>query len=251
VRVPVAVEDGPVEAYYEILADITERKRAEAALRAYPRGLIDAQEAERRRMARELHDEIGQLLTSVTLMLSVSRTLPVEAAQARVGECQALVDDLIEKVRNLALDLRPAMLDELGLGPALLWLVKRHGDQTGIEIKLRQRGLEDRRFDPEIETAAYRIVQEALTNIARHAGVREATVRVWAREGSLEVDVEDQGVGFDRQATPSSGGSAGLAGMRERATLLGARLTIETAPGTGTRVSAEFPLGPRTEGGRL
>jgi len=101
----------------------------------------------------------------------------------------------------------------------------------------------ERRFQPEIETAVYRIVQEALTNVARHAGVSKVTVRLWADEEALNVQIEDQGAGFDREAALATGTSSGLSGMHERVALLGGRLTIETAPGTGTRLTAELPLG--------
>jgi signal transduction histidine kinase len=145
------------------------------------------------------------------------------------------------RVQNLALDLRPAMLDDFGLVPGLLWLIERFVEQTGVRVDFKQLGLEGRRFGPAIETAAYRIVQEALTNVARHAGVQEATVRVWARSHVLEVAVEDQGKGFDPSSMPSSS-SVGLAGMRERAIILNGSLTIETSAGGGTRIAAELPL---------
>jgi PAS domain S-box-containing protein len=240
VRVPVAIPGGQIQTY-AIFVDISERRKAEEALRTFPRQLIEAQESERRRMARELHDEIGQLLTGVSLMVTASQKLPADQGGARLAKAQSVLDELIGRVRNLALDLRPAMLDDFGLVPALLWLIERYVEQTGVRVDFKQLGLEGRRFDPAIETAAYRIVQEALTNVARHAEVREATVRVWARSHVLEVEVEDQGKGFDPASTPSSG-SVGLAGMRERAIIVNGSLTIETSAGAGTRVAAELPL---------
>ena len=240
VRVPVVVPGGQIETY-AIFVDISERKKAEEALRTFPRQLIETQESERRRMAGELHDEVGQLLTGVSLMVSASQKLPADEGAARLAKAQSILDDLIGRVQNLALDLRPAMLDDFGLVPGLLWLIERFVEQTGVRVDFKQLGLEGRRFGPAIETAAYRIVQEALTNVARHAGVQEATVRVWARSHVLEVEVEDQGKGFDPSSMPSSG-SVGLAGMRERAIILNGSLTIETSAAGGTRIAAELPL---------
>jgi signal transduction histidine kinase len=131
------------------------------------------------------------------------------------------------------------MLDDLGLLPALLWLVERYTAQTGVRVSF-ERGPLPERFDPAVETAAYRIVQEALTNVARHAGVREAVVRLWADADWLGLQVEDRGAGFDPRAV--AGPSAGLSGMRERAQLLGGHLEVESAPGQGTRVTAGLPL---------
>ena len=245
VRVPVALPGGQI-ATYAIFVDISQRKKAEEALRTFPRQLIETQESERRKMAGELHDEIGQLLTGVSLMVTAGQTLPPDEARVRLAKAQAVLDDLIGRVRNLALDLRPAMLDEFGLVPALLWLIERYVQQTGVRVDFKQLGLEGRRFGTEIETATYRIVQEALTNVARHARAREATVRVWARDQVLELEIEDQGVGFDPQSIPPSGSSVGLAGMRERAIILGGTLTIETSAGAGTRIVSELPLPAET-----
>ncbi len=150
------------------------------------RQLLETQEAERRRLARELHDEIGQLLTGLKLALDLG-------AAAGLSEAQALVADLIAKVRTLSLDLRPAMLDDLGLLPALKWLFDRYTAQTQIRVNFKHTGIESRRFPPEVETALYRLAQEALTNVARHAGVREAAVRVWATPEALGVQIEDRG----------------------------------------------------------
>jgi signal transduction histidine kinase len=146
------------------------------------------------------------------------------------------------RVDNLSLDLRPAILDDLGLLPALLWHFERYTAQTNVCVTFRHSGLEGRRFASEVETAAYRIVQEALTNVARHADVSEVMVRAWADQDVLAVQIEDQGAGFDLEATLAAGETTGLAGMRDRAVLLGGKLTVESAPGTGTRVTAEFPL---------
>jgi PAS domain S-box-containing protein len=215
-------------------------------MQALSRRLMEVQEVERRHLAAELHDEIGQTLTGVKLMLDTIERLPPEAAARRLGDAQRLVDDLVVQVRELSLDLRPAMLDDLGLLPALAWLTGRYAAQTGVRVNFEPRAL-DRRLPPAVETAAYRIVQEALTNVARHAGVDVASVRVGIDEGQLRVEVIDEGVGFDAAIALGAGLSSGLTGMRERALLLGGSLAVESAAGCGTRVVAALPLGSPTE----
>src|SRR6185503_14707317 len=178
--------------------------------------LLEVQETERRNLARELHDEIGQLLTGLTLMLERSKHVAPEASQACVGEAQTLATELLSRVRNLSLDLRPAMLDDLGLLPALLWHFERCRTSTGVNVVFTQRGLEGRRFGAGVETAAYRIVQEALTNVARHSGVYDATVTIAAAGGVLTLRIEDRGVGFEPDTVLKDAGSSGLVGLRER-----------------------------------
>jgi GAF domain-containing protein/anti-sigma regulatory factor (Ser/Thr protein kinase) len=202
--------------------------------------LMEVQEAERRHLARELHDEIGQLLTGLRLTLDVPEPQP-PALGERLGQAQALVQELLERIRALSLDLRPSILDDLGVLPALLGHVERYMSQTKIRVHLEHSGL-DRRFAPETETGVYRIVQEALTNVARHGHVDEVTVRLWATDDVLGVQVEDHGAGFDPDAVLGAGRSGGLAGLRERAALLNGHLTVETHPGKGVRLTAEVPL---------
>jgi PAS domain S-box-containing protein len=214
---------------------------AHKGLRALARRFIEVQEAERRYIARELHDEIGQHLTGISLILGAVEHLSAEGAVARLKEVRALVAGLIARVRDVSLDLRPAMLDDLGVLPALLWLFDRYTAQTGITVAFNHRALQQR-FMAEQETALYRTVQEALTNAARHAGVASVDVDAWADGDTLGVSISDHGAGFDVDAVLANGMAGGLAGLRERATLLGGRLTIESKPGAGTRVSAEFPL---------
>lgn len=210
---------------------------------ALARQLLEVQERERRHIARELHDEIGQILTGLKLAVDMSMRVAADQLPARLGEVQALAGDLMARVRDLSLDLRPMMLDDLGLLPALLWLFERDATQFGLRVSFEHAGI-DRRFRPEVETAVYRIVQEALTNVARHAGVRAATVRLWAASGTLHLEVEDAGRGFDVPSVLGAGASGGLSGMQERALLLGSRLIIQSAPGTGTRLAAKIaPIG--------
>jgi len=210
-------------------------------LQVLSRRLVEVQESERRHIARELHDEVGQVLTGLKLTLDMGASLPPEEFKANLEEAQTLVNELMAEVRNLSLDLRPAMLDDLGLLPALLWHFERYTAQTQVHVAFKQIGLE-RRFQPEMETVVYRIVQEALTNVARHAGVNNVTVRVWTDEETLNVRVEDQGVGFDPEAALAANTSSGLSGMYERVGLLGGQLRIESIAGTGTWLTAKLPL---------
>ena len=209
--------------------------------------LVGTQEMERRRLASELHDEIGQNLTGLKLTLEAVRCLPPEEAEANLAHTQTMINEMIGRVRDLALQLRPAMLDDLGLLPALAWHLDHYTDQTNLRVVFKHQGLEGRRFEHEIETAAYRIVQEALTNVARYAQVDEVAVRVWSNPDTLSIQVADQGVGFDLEAAYASNRTAGLAGMRERAALLGGQFTIESSPGHGTFLTAELPLSGRSE----
>jgi PAS domain S-box-containing protein len=213
-------------------------------LKALSLRLVEAQEAERRHVARELHDEVGQVLTGLKLSLEKIARQPLEDRGRSLVEAQTLVRGLMARVRSLSLDLRPAMLDDLGLLPALLWHFEHYTAQTGIHLRFEQAGL-DRRFPPEVETAAYRIVQEALTNVARHAGADEVTVQLWTDPSRLSMQVKDQGVGFNLDGL-DGGHSSGLAGIRERAALLRGRLALESNPGAGTCLTVELPLGQPT-----
>jgi PAS domain S-box-containing protein len=232
-----------------ILRDITERKRTEERLRQYTERLkalsyrlLDVQEAERRYIARELHDEIGQVLTGLKFTLDTIHNLPAEDIRAGLSKAQTLVSGLMDRVHNMSLDLRPSMLDDLGLLPALVWHFERYTAQTNVRVKFKHAGIEVR-FKPEVETVAYRIVQEALTNVARHACVNEVTVLLMVQQDTLVIRIEDRGIGFDPDTVLSSKITTGLSGMRERLTLLGGQLTIDSSPGNGTRLIAEIPLG--------
>jgi len=222
-----------------VTRDITERKRVEEQLRELSHQLVQMQEEERRAVAAELHDQVGQSLTGLKLLLARAARSPGDSISPLLEEANSVVSDLMTRVRNLSLDLRPAMLDDLGLLPALLWLFERYTSQTQVKVNFEHSGL-GQPFPPATRTAIYRIVQEALTNVSRHAGVNEATVRAWVSGDSLSVQIEDLGKGFN--ADEIGPASSGLIGMQERAHLLGGKLTIETTPGAGTRVTAEFPL---------
>src|SRR5207248_10330196 len=161
------------------------------------------------------------------LQMGTARGMPAEAAAARLEQAREIVDRLIAEVRGLSLALRPAALDQLGLLPALISLFEWYTGNTGIRVEFKHTGLE-RRFPSAVETAAYRIVQEALTNVARHAGVSEVTVRVWADEAALSAQIEDEGGGFDPEAATAASGSVGLRGMQERVLLLSGNLSVDS-----------------------
>ncbi|OGN81649.1 MAG: hypothetical protein A2X24_10870 [Chloroflexi bacterium GWB2_54_36] len=207
-----------------------------ANLQALSNRLVEIQEAERRKIALELHDEIGQLLTGLKLQLDTSTENGAAQKKAR-----DLADDLIQKVRNLSLDLRPTMLDDLGLLPALLWHFDRFTSLTGVKVNFSQNGLADSRFSPEIETTTYRVIQEALTNVARHSGAGDASVRALHRDGVLSIQVEDRGGGFVAETEFTNNRTRGLRGMRERVALVGGSITIDSVPGWGTSILVELP----------
>jgi signal transduction histidine kinase len=235
-------------AYAELQREMAERQRVEEERDQLSRRILALQEAERRALARELHDEVGQVLTGLKFSLEMAVQAAPDVLRDHLLVAQTSVNDLIANIRSISLDLRPSMLDDLGLLPALLWLFERYTGQTGVQVDFKQFGLEGQQFGAELETAAYRIVQETLTNVARHAGVRQVVVRTWADSSTLGVQIEDHGSGFDRPASQSGRYSSGLAGMHERARILGGQLSIDTAPGAGTRITAQLPLRRQTEG---
>ena len=224
--------------------DLTDRKRTEQEREALARRLVHLQEEERRAIARELHDDVGQLLAGLGLMIEAGDG---PGSASRRQEMKRVVDELIGRVRDISMKLRPPMLDELGLLPTLLWQIERFEVQASMRVDFRHADL-NRRFPSEIEITTFHTVQEALNNVARHAGVTKATVEVWAGPRSLGARIEDRGRGFSVE-TALRGHSSGLAGMRERCRLLGGQLTIESTPGTGTRLSIELPLPVRPASG--
>lgn len=228
--------------------DITERKEAEKMLRSYANRLralssrlMEARESERRYIAHELHDEIGQSLTAAKLSLDAVRRYADNDTAIRLLGVQQELNELMVRVRDLSLNLRPSLLDTLGLLPTLQWHFKRFTDQTGIRIAFDY-DCEDRRFSMEIETGLYRIIQESLTNIARHAGVQSANVSLSATDRAIVAVIVDKGAGFQLESALESGRSMGLDGMYERVDDLGGTLTIHSQPGAGTQLSVSIPL---------
>ncbi|MEW5984655.1 MAG: sensor histidine kinase [Acidobacteriota bacterium] len=241
VVVVVAVYVGRLESQVRVqLAKDVENTRNLQALSAR---LVRAQEEERRLIARELHDEVGQALTAVKLELAAAQRGkdPLRLAQA-LTEVKSIADDALQTVRNLSQLLRPPMLDELGLPETLTWYLKGFSTRTGIRTELRQVN-KLARASPEIETCIYRVVQEATTNVARHARASTCRITVQQLSASILVTVEDDGCGFDTGALadrPAKG--MGLLGMTERVTGFGGQMHIESQEDRGTRVTVELPI---------
>jgi signal transduction histidine kinase len=205
------------------------------------RRLVQVQEEERQALARELHDEIGQTLTGLNLLLRTVPRQPDERANMAMNRAQELVHELAANVHDLSLDLRPSMLDDHGLLQALASHFLRYTDQTEVAVRFKHDGLE-KELPREVRTAAFRIVQEALTNVARHAEVAEVHVRLWSTADSIGIQVEDEGNGFAGAGGHMAELTGGVTGMKERALLLGGRLTIDSTPGRGTCLLAELPV---------
>lgn len=203
-----------------------------------------AQETERRRLAHELHDEIGQALTALKLTLQRLRASAGATMAAGLDDSEALAGQILKQIREMALDLRPSMLDDHGLESALRWLVQRQTQRAGLEHQFSS-NLSARRYGGPLETVCYRVVQEALTNVLRHAHARHLTVELRDTGIELLVVVRDDGAGFDTQALGRPEGpsaSLGLSGMQERVHQAGGSLSIESRPGAGTSIQARFGL---------
>jgi signal transduction histidine kinase len=197
--------------------------------------VVEAQELERARLARELHDETGQALTSILLGL---KPLEQSAEAEAVGAVRELVVSTLQNVRRLAVELRPSALDDFGLVPAVERLSETFREQSGLEVDLAAH-LGEERLLPEAETTLYRVIQEALTNVVKHAGASRVSILLQRKQGAVVAVVEDDGSGFDPDATRED--ALGLAGMRERLALVGGKLQVESSPGRGTTIAAEVP----------
>jgi signal transduction histidine kinase len=215
--------------------DLSERVSRDALRR-----VVEAQELERARLARELHDETGQALTSILLGLkSLEDAVQGEEPREAVTALRELVVSTLQNVRRLAVELRPSALDDFGLGPALERLVATLREQSNLAVDLEAR-LGDERLPAEAETALYRIAQEALTNVVKHAAASHVSITLVRKQRSAVVVVEDDGRGFETDTTRAD--ALGLAGMRERVGLVGGTLTVEASRGSGTTIVAEVPL---------
>ncbi len=242
-RAPLTGQDPEVdqlaEAFNTMLETLAEASRTRAT------HILAAQEQERKRIARELHDETSQVLTSLLISLKVlEETISSEEARRQVEETRSLVHQTLRAIRNLSIDLRPSALDDLGLIPALRWYIKEYQQKCKIDVEFFAHTFKER-LSPEVETTIYRIVQEALTNTAKYAQATKVSVRVLEEEQSVRATVSDNGKGFDAQTLlkrPWQERGLGLAGMHERASLLNGSLLINTEPGRGTTIEVTIPL---------
>ncbi|MFD0739486.1 sensor histidine kinase [Lysobacter koreensis] len=227
---------------YQDLLDRLQRNERE--FRRLGRAVWRVQEDERRRLARDLHDGIGQNLTALKHRLAqLGDGLPAQTAlRAQLETAIALCSDTLEDTRNLSRLLRPPILDDLGLEAALRWLARSQGESGGMEVALEIEPLP--MLDGDLQTLLFRVAQEALNNAAKHAGAGHVLLRLVARGGNLQLQVVDDGRGCDPEAALRSGGS-GLGGMRERLRLYDGRLELHSAPGEGTRLRAVVPFATR------
>ncbi len=241
VKFPLYSEQGAPTGLCGIATDITELKQAQDQLRRLSGSIMANQEKERKAIARELHDELGQVLTALRMdavWLSDRLQAPDPKAGDRALAMCGLIDHTIDEVRGLATRLRPGVLDDLGLIDALEWYIADFEKRTGIACIFKHRQVPD--IDGIGATAAYRIVQEALTNVTRHAAATQVRVSLEPKQGILTLAVADNGQGFDLKEIAASE-CLGLAGMRERAGLLGGSLEIRSRPGKGTKVFFRLP----------
>ena len=228
------------------IVDITERKQAEKVIHELSQTLMQTQEIERRTIARELHDQIGQMLTTIKLHLSiVQKRVHDVTLSGNIGECINLVDRTLGETRQLSLHLRPEALDELGLIPAIRWYLDRQSQLAGLVGHLSVEGAEDRLPSQDVESACFRLVQEAITNVIRHAKASRIHIIIRGSDATLEIAISDDGHGFDPEITSRErpvSKRLGLLGMRERIDQLHGHLTIHSAPGAGTTVVFKLPL---------
>jgi two-component system sensor histidine kinase UhpB len=243
-----------------VIRDITERKQAEKErdqlfeqvrasrerLRNLSRRLVEVQEVERRELVRKLHDEVGQNLTALSINLNIVHSqLPPETVTktaTRIDDSLKLVEETVERIRDVMAELRPPVLDDYGVTAALHWYGKQFSERTGIPTVLKVEELKPRLPLP-VETALFRIAQEALMNVAKHAQAKNVTVRLEEFGESVQLNIADDGVGIDSEAHNQPGAKPewGLINMRERAQAIGGQLSVETAPGKGTQIVVEVP----------
>jgi hypothetical protein len=254
-KMPLRDSSGSIVGTFGVSRDISERKRAEEErqasldqLRALTARLQSIREEERKMVAREIHDQLGQVLTAIKIDLSsLVRELPAgeQRPARRAASILKLMDESIQTVRRISTELRPGILDDLGLVATLEWAGEDFQTRTGTTCHL-DLPREDILVDPECATTIFRIFQETLTNVARHAGASLVEVRLAAENGDLTLEVRDNGKGMPA-GKPAKGGSLGILGMRERAVLLGGELSISGLPGYGTTVAVRIPVAHRSQ----
>ncbi len=226
-----------------VLIDVTEMKRTQQHLRALSRRLLEVQEKERGRLARDLHDDVGQALTALKIQLE-SLARGAGPLAERVRECVDTARHTLERVRQLSLSLRPLQLDDLGLTAALRSHLDRQASVGGLTPHF-DAAQAPQGVAAEVETACFRVAQEAINNVLRHAGARNLWLRLFSADGRLALSVRDDGAGFDLEAARrrgAAGASLGLVGMEERCALAGGALELRSAPGQGTALLATFAL---------
>ncbi len=226
------------------IGQFLKRRQAEQALATLSHKLLQTQEAERRHLARELHDVIGQALTALKIGLHTAGQAGPGDLATLLEDAQGQLDQMARQVRDLSLDLRPPMIDDLGLEAALRWHCKGLAERAGLPCRLEVGSL-PQRPPAEVEMACFRVVQEALTNVAKHAQARQATIELRQEDQKLCLVVLDDGIGFDvavARGNAVQGTSLGLLSMEERVLLLGGRFGIQSAPKGGTEIRARFPL---------
>jgi signal transduction histidine kinase len=245
--VPISVTFAPlrldgsadVKGVIGVFVDATEEKRQEELRTRLIEQVMTAQEDERGRIARELHDETGQSLTALLVGLRTIEQCPTKAEAVELAQrLREIVAQTLDEVGRLSRGLRPSILDDEGLAAAVTRQVQELAQLHEVAVDVRIDGLDAEPLSPLLQTTVYRILQEALTNVARHAAARRVIVRLVRDEATVELRVQDDGTGFELE----DGRRLGLRGMRERATLLGGSVRVESQPGAGTTISAHFPL---------
>jgi signal transduction histidine kinase len=223
------------------------RRQIEREREQVLRQLMNAQEDERRRLSRDLHDQMGQEITALGLALNALKDTVTQngAALGHLGRAQGLTNHISDELHQLALQLRPTSLDDIGLDAAITTYVQDWAQQAGVEVDTQTHGLDGQRLPMPIATTAFRTVQEALTNVLKHAGAHTVSLVVARQAHELVITVEDDGRGFDVDTTLARAASEnrlGLIGMRERVALFGGTLTHESTPGQGTTVLVRIPI---------
>jgi len=250
---PLLDQHGNVVKWFGSSIDIEDRKRAEKDLEEAHRQLkilsrrrVKVQEEERRHLARELHDEIGQALTAAKINLQAAMEESDPAKSKRIHETAAILERLLGQVRQISLNLRPSMLDDLGLVPALRSLLDEQGRLASVAVRFSAKNMPEN-LDPEIQTTCFRIAQEAITNAVRHARSAQIRVELSHENGNLRLQIRDNGRGFDAESEQAQTTGLGLVGMKERAALLGGRARITAPRGKGTTVDVTLPLTSQSE----
>ena len=264
-RLPVEISVKRLDEQYDIwtITDITKQEIAEKErerlfrklsdsqdrMRTLSRRLIEVQENERGIIARELHDEIGQILTAVKIDIQSAYTFTKSnKIKNQLNSCVELVEHALSDIRNLSLNLRPSILDDLGLIPALRWYLDKQAQRAGIKAKFKTDNIRNKLI-PELEITCYRIIQEALNNVIKHSNAKNVNIELWIENKNLHMQITDDGKGFDvnmAKMNAIEGLSIGILGIQERAELVGGWLDIYSSPGAGTKIYAIFPLSIKT-----